>query len=126
MSVEETFYAKSYPRDGPASLKKTFTQPADILVTGTDFCQIHRITRVGPIRLSGCRGLSFCGRGGRSIVAASGVKMRTDMVPWEKTVLSQTPSGQVVVAGSGREESADLRSMRMWGFSHRVCRRFRR
>lgn len=42
-------------------------------------------------------------------------------MPWEKTVLSQTPSGQVVVAGRGREESADLRSMRMWGFSHRVC-----
>ena len=43
------------------------------------------------------------------------------MVPWEKTVLSQTPSGQVVVAERGREESADLRSMRMGGFSHRVC-----
>jgi hypothetical protein len=41
------------------------------------------------------------------------------MVPWERTVLSQTPSGQAVVAGGGREESADLRSMRMWGFSHR-------
>jgi hypothetical protein len=41
------------------------------------------------------------------------------MVPWEKTVLSQTPSGHAAVGGRGREESADLRSMRMWGFSHR-------
>jgi hypothetical protein len=30
--------------------------------------------------------------------------------------LSQTSSGHAAVAGNGREESADLRSMRMWDF----------
>jgi hypothetical protein len=45
------------------------------------------------------------------------------MVPWEKTVLSQTPSGHAAVAGRSREESEDLRSMRMWAFSYRGCSR---
>ena len=43
------------------------------------------------------------------------------MVPWEKTVLSQTPSGHAAVDGRGREESADLRSMRTNELSHCMC-----
>lgn len=52
---------------------------------------------------------------GGLVVAASGSEDEDGHGAVGEDGLSQTPSGQVVVGGGGREESADLRSMRMGG-----------